>query len=105
MLPRPLAGAVLFTFAVAVPVGAGQAPPDQPKRPDAPAQQQAADQQPPAEESPVYKEQIVVTASKTEQALVNAPATVSLISGQTLQNNGATSYADLFRAVPGLNVT
>jgi outer membrane receptor protein involved in Fe transport len=105
MLPRPLAGAVLFALAVAVPVRAGQAQPDQPKKPDAPTEQKAADVQPPAEESPVYKEQIVVTASKTEQALVNAPATVSLISGQTLQNNGATSYADLFRAVPGLNVT
>ncbi len=57
------------------------------------------------EESPVYKEQVVVTASKTEQALVNAPATVSLIAGETLQNNASTSYADLFRAVPGLNVT
>ena len=31
--------------------------------------------------------------------------TVSLIGGETLQNNAATSYADVFRAVPGLNVT
>ncbi len=46
-----------------------------------------------------------MTASKTEQTLVNAPATVSIITSQTLQNTGATSYADLFRAVPGLNVT
>jgi hypothetical protein len=42
---------------------------------------------------------VVVTASKTEQALVNAPATVS-DHRQTIVNNGSTSYADLFRAVP-----
>jgi outer membrane receptor protein involved in Fe transport len=30
---------------------------------------------------------------------------VSLIGGETLVNNASTSYADLFRAVPGLNVT
>lgn len=56
-------------------------------------------------ESPVYEEQVVVTASKTEEALVNAPASVSLITTQTIQNNASASYADLFRGVPGVNVT
>ena len=69
------------------------------------AQQQKPDQPPPQEEKPVYEEQVVVTASKVEQALVNAPATVTLINSQTIENSPATNYADLLRAVPGLNVT
>ena len=60
-----------------------------PQKPAAPADQKPATQPTPEtqqtpEESPVYKEQVVVTASKTEQALVNAPATVSLITSQTI---------------------
>ena len=102
MQQRCLAGALVFALAASVPAAAqDQAPSSQP--PAQPPAQQEQVQAP--EESPVYKEQIVVTASKTEQALVNAPASVSLIGGETLQNNAATSYADVFRAVPGLNVT
>ena len=103
MLSRHLAGAVLFAFALAVPAHARQAPTD-PQRPQPPAEQKPETPQVP-EGSPVYEEQVIVTASKTEQALVNAPATVSLITNQTIVNNGSTSYADLFRAVPGVNVT
>ena len=106
---RHSAGAVLLAIALAAPARAQQ-PPADPQKPAAPADQKPATQPAPEtqqtpEESPVYKEQVVVTASKTEQALVNAPATVSLISSQTIVNNGSTSYADLFRAVPGVNVT
>ena len=102
MLQRCLPGALVLVLAGALPCVARQAPAAQP-----PAQQPEPkpEQVPVPEESPVYKEQIVVTASKTKQALVNAPATVSLISGETLQNNASTGYADLFRAVPGVNVT
>ncbi len=106
---RHSAAAVLLAIALAGPARAQQ-PPADPQKPAAPADQKPATQPAPEnqqapEESPVYKEQVVVTASKTEQALVNAPATVSLISNQTIVNNGSTSYADLFRAVPGVNVT
>jgi outer membrane receptor protein involved in Fe transport len=103
MQSRTAAGVLVVALALALPARAQQPAPDQPKKPE------TADQKPEAppsqEESPVYKEQVVVTASKTEQALVNAPASVSLISGDTLKNSGSTSYADLFRSVPGLNVT
>ena len=53
----------------------------------------------------VYEEQVVVTASKAEQQLVNAPATVSIVSEETIQNSPATNIGDLLRTVPGLNVT
>jgi outer membrane receptor protein involved in Fe transport len=58
-----------------------------------------------AQESPVYNEQVVVSASKNEEALVNAPAAVSLINSQTIINTASASYADVFRSVPGVNVT
>jgi outer membrane receptor protein involved in Fe transport len=52
-----------------------------------------------------YEEQVVVTASKTEEQLVNAPAAVSVISTETIQNSPATNIGDLLRAVPGVNVS
>ena len=78
MLQRCLPGALVLVLVSALPSDARQAPAAPP-----PAQQpeQKPEQTPVPDESPVYKEQVVVTASKTEQALVNAPATVSLIAG------------------------
>ena len=46
-----------------------------------------------------------MTASRSEQQLVNAPAAVSLITTETIQNSPATNIGDLLRAVPGINVT
>ncbi len=69
------------------------------------AQQQApAQPDPQEEEQPVYEEQVVVTASRSEQQLVNAPAAVTLVSAQTIQNSPATNIGDLLRSVPGINV-
>jgi outer membrane receptor protein involved in Fe transport len=56
-------------------------------------------------DQPRYEEAVVVTASKVEQQLVNAPATVSVISNQALASTPAQDYAGLFRAVPGVNVS
>jgi outer membrane receptor for ferrienterochelin and colicins len=51
-----------------------------------------------------FEEQLVVTASRTDQQLVNAPASVSLITTETIQNSPGTNIGDLLRAVPGINV-
>ena len=63
--------------------------------------------QPPATpaEPPVYEEQVVVTASKVEQQLVNAPATVSVVTADVIASTPATNYAELFRSVPGVNLS
>ena len=53
----------------------------------------------------IYEEQVVVTASKVEQQLVNAPATVSVISSDVIQSTPATNYAELLRSVPGVNIS
>jgi len=72
-----------------------------------PAQQSSQQQSdnPNADQAPVYTEQVVVTASKTEEQLVNAPAAVSVITSETIQNSPATNIGDLLRAVPGMNVS
>lgn len=53
----------------------------------------------------VYEEQVVVTASRSEETLVNAPAAVSVINATTIQHSPASSIGDLLRSVPGVNVT
>jgi outer membrane receptor protein involved in Fe transport len=49
-------------------------------------------------------EEVVVTASKSETSLVNAPATMSVVSSETIEASPAQNYGDLLRSVPGLNV-
>ena len=49
-------------------------------------------------------ELIVVTASKVETSLINAPATMSVVTSETIESTPAQNYADLLRSVPGLNV-
>src|SRR5688572_10919368 len=70
--------------------GAQQPPPQPPAKPD---------------EQHVYEEQVVVTASRVEQQLVNAPATVSVVTADVIASTPATNYAELLRAVPGVNMT
>jgi len=64
-------------------------------------------EQPPAEQEapPIYSEAVVVTASKVEQQIVNAPATVSVISADTIQSSPINNFAELLREVPGMNIT
>ena len=69
-----------------------------------PPQQTSPDDQN-ANQTPIYQEQVVVTASKTEEQLVNAPAAVSVVSSETIQNSPGTNIGDLLRTVPGVNVT
>ncbi len=109
MASRTLA-VVLGLVLAAAPAMAGQAQPSQ--QSPSPAQTPSAGQpaQPAAKPAdsqapPKYEEQVVVTASKVEQQLINAPATVSVINAATLASKPASDYATLFRAVPGVNVS
>jgi outer membrane receptor protein involved in Fe transport len=49
-------------------------------------------------------EEVVVSASKTETALVNAPATMTVITTETIAKSPAQNFGDLLRNVPGANV-
>jgi outer membrane receptor protein involved in Fe transport len=83
--------------AFALPIAAQQPPAQQP-----PAQQPP---QQPAEPEPKYEETVVVSASKTEETLNNAPATVSVITSEAIKSATSQNFAELLRAVPGLNLT
>jgi outer membrane receptor protein involved in Fe transport len=66
---------------------------------------QASPSPKPEDETVKLREEIVVvSASKTETQLVNAPATISVISADTIETSPAQNYGDLLRSVPGLNV-
>lgn len=78
----------------APPVTGQQQPPQPPAKPE-----EEEEEQP-----PVYVEQVVVSASKVEQQLINAPATVSVVTTDMITSTPATNYAELLRSVPGVNI-
>jgi iron complex outermembrane receptor protein len=47
---------------------------------------------------------VVVSASKVETTVLNAPATMSVVTAETIANAPSQQYGDLLRNVPGLNV-
>ena len=91
--------------AAAVPVAAAQQPAAPPKDPQAaaPKPDQKPEQKP--EEPQKYEETVVVSASRTEEKLINAPATMTVIGQQTIQSAPTQNFAELLRAVPGMNIT
>jgi len=106
---RALAGFVLM-FAAPVLAHAGQAPAAVPaaSQTQGQAQTQAPPPKPaptPPPQDPTYKETVVVSASKVEQQLVDAPATISVIGPRALSVAPSNNYADLLRSVPGVNIT
>lgn len=72
---------------------------DKPQEKPSPAQKDEA------AKTPSFKESVTVeSASKAETTVVDAPATMSVVTGQTLATSPAQNYADLLRSVPGMNV-
>ena len=49
-------------------------------------------------------ETVVVSATKTNTSLIDAPATMSVITNAELKASPAQNYADLLRRLPGVNV-
>src|SRR4029077_18982188 len=72
-----------------------------------PADPKPAEQKPEQkpEEPQKYEETVVVSASKNEEKLINAPATMSVIGAQAIQSAPTQNFAELLRAVPGVNIT
>ncbi len=48
--------------------------------------------------------EIVVTANRREQNLIDVPYNISAVSGQSLQAAGITSLSDIARLLPGINI-
>ncbi len=53
---------------------------------------------------PEFEETVVVTASRAEQNLLEAPASVSVIDASDIEKSGAGNFGELLRQVPGVNV-
>ena len=51
-----------------------------------------------------FGDTVVVTASRNEVRLLDAPVSISVISASTLETTAAQNYGDLLRAAPGVNV-
>jgi|SRR5581483_12412954 len=51
---------------------------------------------------PVRLEEIVVTAAKTSQSIQDVPLAVTAVTGERLEELGATDFSDYYRLVPGL---
>jgi outer membrane receptor protein involved in Fe transport len=49
-------------------------------------------------------ETVIVSASKTESRLINAPATLTVLKADVLDSTPAQNVGDLLRSVPGTNV-
>ena len=53
----------------------------------------------------VHREElVVVSASKVETTLINAPATLSVVTAETIASSPAQNFGDLLRSTPGINV-
>ena len=79
-------------------------PAGQTQKPPAKPEEKKPDEKKP-DEQVTRKEDVVVSASKTEQQLVDAPATMTVINSQTLAMSPSANYADILRNVPGTNVS
>jgi outer membrane receptor for ferrienterochelin and colicin len=53
---------------------------------------------------PGISETLVVTASRVEQLMVNAPAAVTIVNDRRLAMETTQNYADVMREIPGVNV-
>jgi outer membrane cobalamin receptor len=48
----------------------------------------------------VHGEEVVVTATRAETSLVNAPATMTVIGNDVIETSPAQNFGDLLRVVP-----
>ena len=67
----------------------------------------AGEAQEAGEEAPAarFTDQVVVSASRVEQEIVNAPAAVTVIGSEQLEAQAGSDYAEALRQAPGVNVT
>jgi outer membrane receptor protein involved in Fe transport len=84
---------------------AGQAAPQTPQpggKPPAQPPPAAPEKQ---EEPPKFEETVVVTSSKGEEKLLDAAATMSVITTEAIETAPSANFAELLRSIPGVNIT
>ena len=90
---------LMFTLATPAVAAARQQPAQQPSetKPDQQGQKPEA--------QPTYEETVVVSGSRAEEKLINAPVTMTVITADTIENAPTRNFAELLRSVPGMNLT
>jgi outer membrane receptor protein involved in Fe transport len=68
------------------------------------APQQPADKTEEEEKSLAFTDTVVVSGSKVEEKIIDSPATISVITSDSIAVNPAQNFGDLLRSVPGVNV-
>jgi iron complex outermembrane receptor protein len=99
--------AATLTVLVSAGHGWAQGAQTSPTQPPKPAAQQPAQTTPPQkpEEPPKFEETVVVSASRAEEKLIDAPATMSVITTQAIETAPSPNFAELLRSIPGVNIT
>lgn len=66
-----------------------------------------ADQPPPQDDrsaTDVDQAEIVITAQKREEKILDIPQSVTVVSGDTLERQGATTFSEYLNEIPGLSL-
>ena len=103
----PFATALAFLF-VAAQSGAARAAVQQEQPPPPKTEEpkeQSEETTEPTDILPRFSDQVVVSASRVEQEIVNAPAAIAVISREVIETQAANNFGDLLRQAPGVNVT
>jgi len=105
-----LSSAAMLALGVGTPAAAESAQPTQTTAPpqgqtEAQVQQQQTSQQNPAATLATQNSQeIVVTAQKRAQVLLDVPSSVTVVGGDTLERQQAKSFQDYLSLVPGFSI-
>jgi outer membrane receptor protein involved in Fe transport len=57
------------------------------------------------DEPPKFEDTVIVSGTKSDQKLVDAVATMSVITSQTIEAAPSANFAELLRSIPGVNIT
>jgi len=90
-------GASLCGVADAAPQAQSQPPATPPAAAPPPAQK--------PDEPPKFEDTVIVSGTKSDQKLVDAVPTMSVITSQTIESAPSANFAELLRSIPGVNIT
>ena len=105
MSPRPLLALLLALALPAAAALAEEAPEKDAAKEEGARSKPTADEEIEALVGPTHEEKVVVTASRREESVLDAPVSVTVVGEQQVETSAADNVADLLRGVPGLNAT
>ncbi|MXX87116.1 MAG: TonB-dependent receptor plug domain-containing protein, partial [Acidobacteria bacterium] len=100
-----LAAALVFLVAPSDAAGATVQQEQEPAQETEEPEEREEEPADPADIIPRFTDQVVVSASRVEQEIVNAPAAIAVIATEVIETTPANNFGDLLRQAPGVNVT